>query len=62
MKDDKRQIIEKITIAGGTHGNEYIGPYFIAKVEQLGTYRDNAIKSGNTPCQSGSLCPGKTLY
>ncbi len=27
MKDDKSQIIDKITIVGGTHGNEYIGPY-----------------------------------
>lgn len=44
MKDDKRQIIEKVTIIGGTHGNEYIGPYFIGKAEQVGVYQDNALE------------------
>lgn len=44
MKGDKNQIIEKITIVGGTHGNEFIGPYFIRKAEQAGTFQDNAIE------------------
>ncbi|WP_419533296.1 aspartoacylase [Endozoicomonas sp.] len=44
MKGDKNQIIEKVTIVGGTHGNEYIGPYFIRKAEQAGTFQDNAIE------------------
>ena len=44
MKDDKGQIIDKVTIVGGTHGNEYIGPYLIRKAEQFGIYQDNAIE------------------
>ncbi len=44
MKDDKSQIIDKVTIVGGTHGNEYIGPYFVRKAEQVGIYQDNAIE------------------
>lgn len=44
MKGDKTQIIEKITIIGGTHGNEYIGPYFLAKAGLAGIYQDNAIE------------------
>lgn len=44
MKNDKCQDIEKITIVGGTHGNEYLGPYLIRKVEQARVYQDNAIE------------------
>ncbi|MFK0572065.1 aspartoacylase [Endozoicomonas sp.] len=44
MKNDAYQAIKKITIVGGTHGNEYLGPYFIRKAEQTERYRDNAIE------------------
>ncbi|MBO9492754.1 aspartoacylase [Thalassotalea sp. G20_0] len=44
MKNGNHQVIEKVTIIGGTHGNEYIGPYFIGKAEQAGVYQDNALE------------------
>lgn len=44
MKNEQWATIEKITIVGGTHGNEYLGPYFIRKVEQTGLYQDNSLE------------------
>ncbi len=44
MNGDKNLIIEQITIVGGTHGNEYIGPFFIRKAEQTNIYQDNPIE------------------
>ncbi|MGI9282541.1 MAG: aspartoacylase [Endozoicomonas sp.] len=36
-------MIKKITIVGGTHGNELIGPYLIRKLEQDGSFSQSAI-------------------
>ncbi|MGB1272096.1 MAG: aspartoacylase [Endozoicomonas sp.] len=44
MKNEQWATIEKITIVGGTHGNEYLGPYFIQKVEQASLYQDNSLE------------------
>ncbi|KEQ19265.1 aspartoacylase [Endozoicomonas numazuensis] len=36
-------MIKKITIVGGTHGNELIGPYLIRKLEQDKSFSQSAI-------------------
>lgn len=36
-------MIQEITLAGGTHGNEYLGSTIIDRVESLGTYRNNPV-------------------
>ncbi|USE37879.1 aspartoacylase [Endozoicomonas sp. SCSIO W0465] len=59
MKGDKNQIIEKVTIIGGTHGNEYIGPYFIAKVEKLGIYQNNAIEVATLLANPEAFCQAR---
>ena len=44
MKERHSVHIEEVTIVGGTHGNEYLGPYFIRKVEEQGLYQKNSLK------------------
>ena len=44
MKERHSVHIEEVTIVGGTHGNEYLGPYFIRKVEALGLYQNDSLK------------------
>ncbi|OED50696.1 hypothetical protein ACH42_00785 [Endozoicomonas sp. (ex Bugula neritina AB1)] len=44
MKERHSVHIEEATIVGGTHGNEYLGPYFIRKIEEQGLYQDNSLK------------------
>ncbi len=34
---------KEITIVGGTHGNEFLGPYLIRKIENSGIYQNNAL-------------------
>ncbi|WP_257255021.1 MULTISPECIES: aspartoacylase [unclassified Endozoicomonas] len=36
-------MIKKITIVGGTHGNELIGPHLIRKLEQDGSFKESTI-------------------
>ncbi|WP_062266032.1 aspartoacylase [Endozoicomonas arenosclerae] len=36
-------MIKKITIVGGTHGNEFIGPYLIRKLEQEQSFSHSTI-------------------
>ena len=44
MKERHSVHIEEVTIVGGTHGNEYLGPYFIRKIEELGLYQNDSLK------------------
>ncbi|MET4693111.1 aspartoacylase [Endozoicomonas lisbonensis] len=36
-------MIQEITLTGGTHGNEYLGPTIIQRLDSLGTYQNSNI-------------------
>ena len=43
MKDRQSVKIDQVTIVGGTHGNEFLGSYFIEKINQTGLYSDKPV-------------------
>lgn len=44
MKERHSVHIDEVIVVGGTHGNEYLGPYFIRKIEQQGLYQNHTLK------------------
>ena len=40
MKNRHSVNIDQVTIVGGTHGNEFLGPYFLEKVKRTHLYQD----------------------
>ena len=44
MKGRQSVNIDQVTIVGGTHGNEFLGPYFLEKINQTGLYRDAPVE------------------
>ena len=44
MKGKQSVKIDLVTIVGGTHGNEFLGPYFIEKINQTGLYKNIPVE------------------
>lgn len=44
MKDRQTVRIDQVIIVGGTHGNEFPGPYFLRKVDQTGLYNNKPVE------------------
>lgn len=44
MKDRQSVKIDQVILVGGTHGNEFLGPYFLEKVTQTGLYKDAPVE------------------
>ncbi len=43
MKERHSVQIDEVTIVGGTHGNEYLGVFFVRKIETQGLYQNNPL-------------------
>lgn len=43
MKGRQSVKIDQVTIVGGTHGNEFLGAFFIGKINQTGLYNDKPV-------------------
>ena len=44
MKGRQSVNIDQVTIVGGTHGNEFLGPYFLEKISQTHLYKDAPVE------------------
>ena len=44
MKGNQSMKIEQVVVVGGTHGNEFLGPYLIEKINQSDLYKDSPVK------------------
>ena len=44
MKDRQSVKIDQVVLVGGTHGNEFLGPYFLEKINQTALYKDAPVE------------------